>query len=82
VLLAQMHGTALPSRANIARRFGLSKTQVTRIVTGGAERGFFSLDVEGVPAATPKARVLYHRWVALELAFYAEHMQPQLACHE
>jgi hypothetical protein len=76
VRLAEMHRQALPSRAKIARRFGLSKTQVTRVLAGGAERGFFSLGAEGTPSATPKARALFDRWIALELAFYAENMQP------
>jgi hypothetical protein len=79
VRLAEMQGVPVGSRAEIARRFGLSKTQVTSVLTGGAERGFFSIDDNGVTAATPAAHTLYDRWVALELAFYAENMQPQLA---
>jgi hypothetical protein len=76
VRLAEMQGVPAGSRAEIARRFGVSKTQVTSVLSGGAERGFFSFDDNGVAAATPAARSLYDRWVALELAFYAENMQP------
>ncbi len=76
LLLAKMLGAPVPSRAKIARRFGLSKTQVTRVVTAGAARGFFTVDDDGIPAPTPRTRELYRRWVALELAFYAVHMAP------
>jgi hypothetical protein len=76
IRLAEMHGVPVASRAEIARRFGLSKTQVTSVLSGGAERGFFSIDDNGVPAGTPAVRALYDRWVALELAFYAENMRP------
>jgi hypothetical protein len=77
VRLAEMQGVPVESRAEIARRFGLSKTQVTSVLSGGAERGFFSFDDNGVPASTPAARSLYDSWVALELAFYAENMSPK-----
>jgi hypothetical protein len=76
VRLAEMQGVPIESRAEIARRFGLSKTQVTRVLSGGAERGFFFIDDNGVPAGTPAVRALYDHWVALELAFYAENMRP------
>lgn len=76
LLLAKMLGAPTPSRATIARQFGLSKTQVTRVVTAAAAQGFFAMDAAGVPAPTPKTRALYRRWVALELAFYAAHMAP------
>jgi hypothetical protein len=49
---------------------------VTHILTGGAERGFFSFDDAGIPSATAAARALYDRWVALELAFYGDNMRP------
>ena len=76
LLLAKMLGAPAPSRGAIARQFGLSKTQVTRVVTAAAEQGFFAMDAAGTPAPTPKTRALYRRWVALELAFYAAHMAP------
>jgi hypothetical protein len=74
IRLAEMQGVALGSRAKVARRLGLSKTQVTRIIGAGVKHGFFSLDDDGVPAVTPAARALYNRWVALELAFYVANM--------
>lgn len=76
VRFAEMHGTPVGSRAEIAHRFGLSKTHVTNVLMGGAERGFFSFDDAGIPSTTAAARALYDRWVALELAFYAENMRP------
>ena len=59
LLLAKMLGAPTPSRATIARQFGLSKTQVTRVVTAAAAQGFFAMDADGVPAPTPKTRTLY-----------------------
>lgn len=76
ICLAEMQGVALGSRAKVARRLGLSKTQVTRIIAAGTKHGFFSLDDGGVPAVTAEARALYDRWVALELAFYVANMPP------
>jgi hypothetical protein len=76
IRLAEMQGVALGSRAKVARRLGLSKTQVTRIITAGTKHDFFSLDENGIAAVTPKARALYDRWVALELAFYVANMPP------
>jgi hypothetical protein len=75
LVLAQMQGAPAQSRAAIAKRFGLSKTQVTRVLSTGADQGFFTLDSDGIPALTRAAREGYDRWVALELAFYAEHMK-------
>ena len=75
LVLAAIQGAPAPSRSAIAKRFGLSKTQVTRVLTAGTEQGFFTLDGDGVPALTRAAREGYDRWVALELAFYAAHMQ-------
>jgi hypothetical protein len=43
----------------------------------GQARGFFTLDDTGVPAATQYLRDSYGRWISIELAFYARHMQPQ-----
>jgi len=75
LVLTATQGAPAPSRSAIAKRFGLSKTQVTRVLAAGAEQGFFTLDSDGVPALTRAAREGYDRWVALELAFYAAHMQ-------
>ena len=76
VMLADIDGTPVPSRAAIAKRFGLSKTQVSNIMAAGEARGFFTLDSAGVPAATPRLRDSFRGWISIELAFYARHMQP------
>lgn len=75
VMLADIDGTPLPSRAAIARRFGLSKTQVSNVMAAGEAIGFFTLDAAGVPAATPHLRETFAKWISIELAFYAQHMQ-------
>jgi hypothetical protein len=76
VMLADIDGTPVPSRAAIAKKFGLSKTQVSNVMTIGEARGFFTLDDAGVPAATQYLRDSYGGWISIELAFYARHMQP------
>lgn len=63
-----------PSRRIIAKRFGLSKSQVTSILVAGEAEGYFALDVEGLPALKPRGRENYRRWVSIELAFYVKHM--------
>jgi DNA-binding MarR family transcriptional regulator len=74
VVLAHIDRTPLPSRAHIARRFGLSKTQVSNIIGEGARIGFLTLDEAGIPKPTPYLLESYGRWISIELAFYARHM--------
>lgn len=76
IMLSDIDSTPLPSRAQIAKRFGLSKTQVLNMVAEGTELGFFSADETGVPCATPYLRESFGRFISIELAFYARHMQP------
>lgn len=76
MMLADIEGTPLPSRAQIAKRFGLSKTQVSNMVAEGTELGFFSADETGASCATAHLRDSYARFISIELAFYARHMQP------
>jgi hypothetical protein len=76
VMQAAIDGTRVPSRAAIAKRFGLSKTQVSNVLAAGEAIGFFTLDGAGVPAATPHLRDTFASWISIELAFYARHMQP------
>jgi DNA-binding MarR family transcriptional regulator len=76
VALAAIDGTPMPSRAAIARRFGLSKSQVTSIIAEGAARGYFTVTANGVPAETAHLNASYRRWISIELAFYARHMAP------
>jgi DNA-binding MarR family transcriptional regulator len=77
VMQSEFDGVPPPSRAVIARRFGVSKTQITKIVAEGVALGFFSIDPAGVPFSTAELREDYGRWISLELAFYARHMQPE-----
>lgn len=76
VCLASDAGHPPPSRSEIGRRYGLSKTQVTNVIVAGAEQGLFALDKAGGAVATELLRVSLGRWVAIELAYYAIHMRP------
>ena len=76
IMQADIDGTAVPSRAELAKTFGLSKTQVTKVLQIGETQGYFALDAAGIPAATEHLRTTFRQWVAIELAFYAQHMQP------
>lgn len=79
VMLADIDGIPVPSRAQIAKRFGLTKSQVTNIIGEGAELGFLTVNLAGMPTATPKLTDSYSRWISIELAFYARHMAPPQA---
>ena len=76
IMRADIDGTAVPSRAELAKTFGLSKTQVTNVLRLGETKGYFVLDAGGVPAASEFLRTTFRQWVSIELAFYAQHMQP------
>lgn len=76
VMLSDIDGTPLPSRALIAKRFGLSKTQVSNMIAEGSRLGFFATDEMGTPRATTYLRDSYGRFISIELAFYARHMRP------
>jgi DNA-binding MarR family transcriptional regulator len=75
VMLSDIEGVRLPSRTQIASRFGLSKTQVSKLMAEGVCLGFFEIDARGIPSATPHLRDSYSKWISIELAFYARHMQ-------
>jgi len=75
VILSGTDGTPVPSRARIAKRYGLSKTQITNVIGEGERIGYFAVDAAGVAAATQKLRDDFGRWISIELAFYARHMQ-------
>jgi hypothetical protein len=74
VMLADIDGTKVPSRAQHGKHFGFSKTQIINVLADGEARGYFTLDDTGAPAPTPHLRGIFHKWVSLELAFYAAHM--------
>lgn len=79
IMRADIDGTSVPSRAELAKTFGLSKTQVTNVLKLGETKGYFVLDDAGVPAATEFLRTTFRQWVSIELVFYAQHMQPAAA---
>ncbi|HEX2841160.1 hypothetical protein [Hyphomicrobium sp.] len=56
-------------RAQVAKRFGLSKTQVSSVIAEGAEIGFLTVDGSGAPASTDYLRESYANWISIELAF-------------
>ena len=76
VMLADIDGTPLPSRADIAQRFGFSKSQIGKVLVEGEALGYFEFEATGVPVATQRLRDDYRRWISTELAFYAEHIRP------
>jgi hypothetical protein len=76
LMLADIDGTPMPSRAAIAERFGFSKSQISKVLVEGEALGFFKLDAAGIPVATQRLRDQYRRWISTELAFYAHHMRP------
>ncbi|MDQ0323511.1 DNA-binding MarR family transcriptional regulator [Pararhizobium capsulatum DSM 1112] len=76
VMLAHFDGTEIPSRAKIGRRFGISKTQIGKVIREGEERGYWTLDATTAPVATSHLHAQYGHWISLELAFYARHMRP------
>ncbi len=75
-MLSDIDGQLVPSRSRIAKRYGLSKTQVSNVIALGVKSGFFLLDEDAIPMPTPHLRDSFRQWVAIELAFYARHMRP------
>ena len=74
VMIADLNGLPIPSRAELAKLYGFSKTQITKVLSDGEARGYFVMGSAGAPAPTPQLRASYGKWVSLELAFYAVHM--------
>jgi len=79
VMQASFDGTSVPAQAQIARRFGLSKSQVSNIINEGIRLGYFAQDATGLLSPTPHLNDSYGRWISIELAFYARHMTPAAA---
>lgn len=74
VSLSAIDKTAAPSRAALARQYGLSKTQVAKVIEAGVHLGYFELDAAAVPRPTEQLRQDYWRWISIELAFCARHL--------
>jgi hypothetical protein len=75
VLIAASDERVAPSRSEIARRFGMSKTQVSNVIAAAAARKLFVLDDAGRPTPSALLRDAYGHWVSIEVAYYAEHMR-------
>lgn len=69
VMLADLDATPLPSIAALAKRFGLSKTQVWSVLTEGERLGYFAKTETATFTATDKLRDQYSIWTSIELAF-------------
>ncbi|MET3900041.1 DNA-binding MarR family transcriptional regulator [Devosia sp. UYZn731] len=76
LLVAEMDGLPFPSRAEVAERFGLTKSQVTQLVATGVEMGFLSIR-NGTTHPTDALREGHSEWVAVALAFLQHHLQPE-----
>ncbi len=63
-------GPALPSRGEIAKMFGLSKTQIASVVADAIERGFLATEGRDVVQPTPLLLARYRRWIAICFAFF------------
>jgi hypothetical protein len=75
LMLAAIDGQPMPSRAAMARQFGLSKTQVSEVITEGMRVGFLALDGASAPTMTARLRDSFRQWISIELAFYARNMR-------
>jgi hypothetical protein len=76
VMLNDSATEKMPNKTQLARNYGLSKTQVLAVIGEGLQRNYFTCDENGMPAATPALRENYYQWISIELAFYARHMHP------
>ncbi|MET3924695.1 hypothetical protein [Devosia sp. 2618] len=75
LLLADMENLPPPNRAEISRRFGLSKSQVTQLIAQGQAAGMLQIS-DGVVRATQTLHDDHAEWTALCLAFLDPHMCP------
>lgn len=76
VMHAHISGYECPSRAKMASQFGLSKTQVTKLIHEGTVLGLLATDTKGIPAPTALMAENYRQLLSLELAFFARHIRP------
>ena len=76
VMQADMDKAPLPSRAFIAKLYGLSKSQIGNIIAEGMALGYLA---ECGLRPTDRLRADYRKWISIELGFYARHMPPSKA---
>ena len=79
IILADMDEAALSSRAELAARFSLSKTQVNAVIAEAETAGFVFME-NGTPRPTAHLLASHRRWISIELAGYARHMLPVTGC--
>ena len=75
VMEADLGGRPVPPAGHLARRFGLSRTQVREIIAAGLRAGLFAQGEKDTVTATPALRDSFAHWISIELAFYARHMR-------
>ena len=73
LLQSKFDSAAIPSRAAIATRFSMSKTQVNTILAEAESEGLIRFE-DDIPRPTPLFIEAQRRWIAVELAFYARNM--------
>lgn len=71
VLIAAHDGAALDSAATLARRYALSKSQVSALLTQGHRRGLFGRDATDGFVPTPLLLMSMGEWVSYEVALFA-----------
>ena len=76
IMEAELCGHPPPSATRLARRFGLSRSQVTNLFAAGERLDVFSRSTDAKMTATPALCASFAQWISIELAFYARHMQP------
>lgn len=74
LMSAELDGPTIASQGQIAKRYGISKSQVAKVIRSGETLGFFTIDEAGLPRPTPLLKESFSSWVSIELAFYATHM--------
>ncbi|WP_062015379.1 hypothetical protein [Aureimonas sp. AU4] len=75
VMAKAREGGPGPTRGELARRFHMSRAQVTRIVAVGRESGLFGSDEAGTPTVTPRLEETYLDCILKALSFLAFHYE-------
>jgi hypothetical protein len=75
VVASAREGGPGPSRGDLARRFHMSRAQVTRIVAVGRESGLFGADEAGAPTVTARLEDTYLDCILKALGFLAFHYE-------
>jgi DNA-binding PadR family transcriptional regulator len=70
-------GRPLPSRSEIAHRYGISKSQIAVVATEAAQFGLLTIDPDGA-RVTAKLLADYEYWVSVCLAIFASITTPSL----